>query len=271
MSKPKYQLRPHHLLCTLAFKGKGYTSDFVKNYQQYVDQLNQDPSTLLQIQSHTDVICSACPHQRGLLCESEEKVQALDQRHAQMLNLIPGEILSWQAAKARLAERAPNNLDTLCHDCEWLSMGICMTALSNLRESSLFCIWNQIKTVSRVHKKSTYRIGGFSDQLSGTVTLLERSDLHCTFLEEGTWLEKQLTAQNQYVWKLEEKGISLYRQQQHQLVRLCHFTEENQWSDTHLCGQDIYQGTLVYNPEQLNLNWRISGPKKEGTIECYYR
>jgi uncharacterized protein len=57
------RLRPHHLLCMLAYSGKGYTDAFVANYDAVMARLNDREEIV--IVSGPDDICSA------LLCEPD--------------------------------------------------------------------------------------------------------------------------------------------------------------------------------------------------------
>ena len=125
-------LRPHHFLCTLGFKGKGYNPAFIHNFQIYKNCLELEPTMPLELRFETDVICAACPHQRGLKCEQEEKVQAIDRRHAQILRLKEGDRLSWNEAKQRIREHV-DSLTELCEGCPWLALGICQNAVDALK------------------------------------------------------------------------------------------------------------------------------------------
>ena len=131
--------RPHHFLCSLGYQGKGYSSDFVENYDQIALLLRAKggDSAQIQVVKHTDDICSACPHQRGLLCATQEKISSLDDRHKKALNLEIGETLSWGDAKKRIREKISNEVfHEICEGCQWKNLGICEEAL-NLNRSDL--------------------------------------------------------------------------------------------------------------------------------------
>lgn len=125
--------RPHHFLCTLGFQGVGYSSDFVENYQQIVDAIQKDEELPIQVVIRKDSICSVCPHQRVEGCAVEEKIQGLDARHAQILRLKQGDILSWAEAKQRLKDYMTlDEFHQACSGCEWKELGACETALKTL-------------------------------------------------------------------------------------------------------------------------------------------
>ena len=58
----KIKFRPHHFMCTLGFRGKGYSLGFVRNYKKIVQQLNDDEETQIEVVPFMDSTCSACPN-----------------------------------------------------------------------------------------------------------------------------------------------------------------------------------------------------------------
>ena len=130
----KLTFRPHHFLCTLGFQGKGYSLHFVKNYSRIVEALQKNEELPIQVVGEKDSICKACPHQGIGGCAVEEKIQALDARHSKILNLKPGDILSWKAAQQRLKENMTlEKFHHACAGCQWKTLGACETALKKLR------------------------------------------------------------------------------------------------------------------------------------------
>ncbi len=131
------KFRPHHFLCTLGFEGKGYSAAFVKNYAEIDQRLKVAPGgdqTVIEVTSHTDSICAPCPSRRELLCESQSKIEALDQAHAEILGLASGDQLTWKEAKTKIAQKM--NLGAFhraCEPCSWKALGVCETALRKLQ------------------------------------------------------------------------------------------------------------------------------------------
>ena len=88
-------LRPHHLLCTQGYSGKGYDNDFVAHMTDVVHQLRDVPGTTIHLTFSTDTLCSCCPNKLGTdLCDTQEKVKrqghARDpRRHLPRLLLVP--------------------------------------------------------------------------------------------------------------------------------------------------------------------------------------
>lgn len=125
----KIQFRPHHFLCTFCFRGNGYSTDFIKNYQEIVTLLNSDQGneTQIEVVGKTDSICSACPHRHELnQCHDEAKTQVLDKAHAQALGLKNGDSLTWNEAKKFIAGKIDlEKFHKICATCSWKSLGIC--------------------------------------------------------------------------------------------------------------------------------------------------
>ena len=74
-------LRPHHLLCTQGYSGKGYSDGFVSHMDEVVHALRTEPGLKIRLSFSTDTLCSACPHKMGEdLCDTQEKVKRFDQK-----------------------------------------------------------------------------------------------------------------------------------------------------------------------------------------------
>lgn len=132
------RFRPHHFLCTVGFEGHGYSEEFVKNYRRLADALRADPQAgdgmKIEVVSSTDSICLPCPNRQGTLCTTEEKIRKLDQAHAEVLGITPGQVLTWGEAKRQIAEKMTDEaFDRSCAPCSWKTIGLCATALKTLR------------------------------------------------------------------------------------------------------------------------------------------
>ncbi|MDO8953861.1 MAG: DUF1284 domain-containing protein [Gammaproteobacteria bacterium] len=128
------KFRPHHFLCTLCFQGKGYSPEFVQNYQALADILRAEhgDETLIEVVAQTDHICSPCPHKREALCETQAKIVKLDTAHANALGLKTGEKLTWGQAKARIAQNIDlATFEKICEPCSWKASGMCREVLTN--------------------------------------------------------------------------------------------------------------------------------------------
>lgn len=76
-------LRPHHLLCTQGYSGKGYDENFVAHMNEVVHELRNVPGTRIMLAFSTDTLCSCCPHKEGEdLCDTQEKVKRLTARRS---------------------------------------------------------------------------------------------------------------------------------------------------------------------------------------------
>ena len=74
-------LRPHHLLCTQGYSGKGYSDEFVKNMNQVTEKLRGSEPVTVHLTCSTDVLCADCPNMLGTdLCSTNEKVKRYDRK-----------------------------------------------------------------------------------------------------------------------------------------------------------------------------------------------
>lgn len=81
-------LRPHHLLCTQGYSGKGYDENFVAHMNEVVHELRNVPGTRIMLTFSTDTLCSCCPHKEGEdLCDTQEKVKRFDRKTIEYFGL----------------------------------------------------------------------------------------------------------------------------------------------------------------------------------------
>lgn len=128
--------RRHHFLCALGFEGKGYSDVFTANMAQIVGDLRAPggDDTLIEVSAAADHICAPCPLRRGTGCESQSKIDALDSAHGAALGVAPSDVVTWGEAQARIVDRIePDDLDRICAGCKWLPMGMCKSAVAELR------------------------------------------------------------------------------------------------------------------------------------------
>jgi hypothetical protein len=118
-------LRPHHLLCMLTFKGMGYTPAFVANLEQVVRRLATGTETI-EIVAGPDDICTP------LLCESDchchrasvlERDRLATQSIAALLScpLEPGAnlVLTHADLDQLRAAFAAGTIRQACTGCQW--------------------------------------------------------------------------------------------------------------------------------------------------------
>ncbi len=130
--------RPHHFLCALCFKGKGYSPAFIRNFKTIM-QVLQGPdgdSTSINIVKNTDSICAPCPHRQDQLCQTEDKIQVLDSAHTAVLQWETETSISWGNAKQRIAtELTFEKFHAMCSTCSWKQYGMCESVLTEFLPS----------------------------------------------------------------------------------------------------------------------------------------
>ena len=67
--------RAHHFLCTAAFRGAGYSPQFVQHYAALVETLSQEGGTTrIEVVGEADTICHPCPHRTGTQCAAQARI-----------------------------------------------------------------------------------------------------------------------------------------------------------------------------------------------------
>ena len=116
-------LRPHHALCAQFFEGKGYSEAFVAHMYGVLAALERDG--VVTLTDECDAICAGCPNNKGGVCETDEKVKAIDRRAIEAMGVRFGDTLPWRELSTLAKEKivAAGKLKDVCCDCEWI--GIC--------------------------------------------------------------------------------------------------------------------------------------------------
>ena len=116
----------------------GYSQSFVQNFSNIAEILSQNPKNKIKVTYRLDDICKPCPNHEGSLCQSEKKINELDKRHSFILGLYESQIVTWEEAKERIAQRMTlDKFKEACLGCPWQKFGVCEEALhKNLHEYS---------------------------------------------------------------------------------------------------------------------------------------
>lgn len=120
------KLRPHHLLCTQGYSGKGYSPEFVKCMDQVVSQLRGKEPVEIEIVFGTDDLCRACPHKVGEnCCESQDKVGHFDSKVVEYFNLQEKKYIYQDLVKYIDSQMTENMMDSICSICSWYPISSC--------------------------------------------------------------------------------------------------------------------------------------------------
>jgi hypothetical protein len=126
------RMRPHHLLCVRAWRGKGYDERFAERMHRIVESLGAFPEVALV--EGADDACEACPKlDAGGRCESEGKVARMDARVLALLDVAPGTYPYLELARAVDRAIDERGFDSVCASCEWYGLGWCKEAIVQRR------------------------------------------------------------------------------------------------------------------------------------------
>lgn len=120
------KLRPHHLLCTQGYSGKGYSSEFVKSMNKVVSQLRGKEPVEIEIVFGTDDLCKACPHKvRENYCETQDKVDYFDSKVVEYFRLQEGKYIYQDLIKYIDSHMTETMMDDICSICSWYPISSC--------------------------------------------------------------------------------------------------------------------------------------------------
>lgn len=120
------KLRPHHLLCTQGYSGKGYNKDFVENMTAVTAYLRNNANASVEIVFSTDDICSKCPKMMGIdMCEDNDLVKRFDEKVVDYFGLEK-KIYLYQEITCKInAKMTKLVMDDICSDCSWYPVSAC--------------------------------------------------------------------------------------------------------------------------------------------------
>ena len=114
------KLRPHHLLCTQTYIGKGYDEHFVINMTAITNRLRSEDNTNIQIVFDTDDICDKCPKKSGDgLCAENDRVMNLDKKIIDYFGIEQKPYIYQDIIKQIDIKMTADIRDDICGGCEW--------------------------------------------------------------------------------------------------------------------------------------------------------
>jgi hypothetical protein len=121
-------IRPHHILCLLAFRGKGYSEAFCASMAEKREHLLEGMP--FELVTGKDGLCETCPNWGGDFCASTEgriTAEELDLRIIQALGLKEADTITLSSISDPLSALSVNNLANLCDGCSWRELADCPT------------------------------------------------------------------------------------------------------------------------------------------------
>jgi len=120
------KLRPHHLLCTQGYSGKGYSDEFVENMTAITNLLRGEESVTINIVFSTDDICVKCPLMLGEdLCEDQPKVKRLDKKIVEYFDLAEKSYIYQDIIREINDKMTTAMMDDICAECSWYAVSAC--------------------------------------------------------------------------------------------------------------------------------------------------
>lgn len=133
------ELRGHHLICRLGFRGMGYDEKFVTKMTEIVDILKNKENTKIKIVKSVDDLCSNCPNKRADRCftgdneDAEEKIQSMDKIVIDSLGILVGEEYSAKEINRLTKENFTiTDFNKLCDGCSWRHYGYCEDGINEI-------------------------------------------------------------------------------------------------------------------------------------------
>ncbi len=127
------RLRPHHLLCTQGYSGKGYSVGFVDNMSRIVGDLRGGAT--VEIVYSTDDICEDCPSMLGEnLCVTNDKVNEYDRKVREYFGITQGVYPYLELTKKINDKITVDQFVDICSECQWYPISACKRVICGLGE-----------------------------------------------------------------------------------------------------------------------------------------
>ena len=124
------RLRPHHLLCTQSYSGKGYNDAFVDNMNQITGKLRTEEKTPVEIVFSNDDLCACCPgRMENGLCKDNKKVNSYDKKVIEYFHIEEKTYMYQDITQEIRGKMTSEMLADICGDCEWYPISACRRVL----------------------------------------------------------------------------------------------------------------------------------------------
>lgn len=130
------RLRPHHLLCTQSYSGKGYSDAFVEQMNALTQKLRTEEATPIELVFSTDDLCKCCPHMQDVdLCDTNEKVKSYDEKVVKYFHLEEKTYIYQEITREIREKMTPEMLEDICGNCGWYPVSACRKVLAGVDNS----------------------------------------------------------------------------------------------------------------------------------------
>lgn len=130
------ELRPHHLLCTQGYSGKGYNQEFVHHMTAVVKELRENDTLEINLVFSTDELCSHCPHKQGEdQCKTNEKVKQLDQKVITYFGLEEKPYIYQEIVREIKQKMTQEMMNDICGACSWYEISACQERILDKKDS----------------------------------------------------------------------------------------------------------------------------------------
>ena len=122
------KFRVHHILCTVIYRGEGYSGTFCDNMTQKVRELKADPEEPLMLVTDPDMICARCPNRTpdDTCVDDKNHVKSKDLELLELFGLKETQLYSYrellQCAEKKIDKE---NFLKSCGRCRWYQQGLC--------------------------------------------------------------------------------------------------------------------------------------------------
>lgn len=130
-------LRPHHLLCTQGYSGKGYSDAFVQNMTAITNRLRNEVDVVVNIIFSTDDICAKCPKMIDTgLCKDNDKVESFDKKLIDYFDLEEKSYIYQDIIREIDSKMTETIMEDICSNCCWYPVSACKSKiLANTNKS----------------------------------------------------------------------------------------------------------------------------------------
>lgn len=120
------KLRPHHLLCTQGYSGRGYSNEFVENMTAITTHLRGDSTAVVEVVYVADDICSKCPRLLGdNSCKNNDKTRHIDEKVIAYFGIEEKNYVYQEITREINTKITPAIMKDICKGCEWYPVSAC--------------------------------------------------------------------------------------------------------------------------------------------------
>lgn len=121
-----WELRAHHLMCILGYKGYNYSGKTKNQWGAFLADAKKDSFLKIKIVNGYDSLCAKCPATEQVSRCKDKVVNKIDKKVMKLLHIKNGQEFFFLDLIEKLQNvMTPQKHQKICGECSWRTLGLC--------------------------------------------------------------------------------------------------------------------------------------------------